>query len=105
MPNDGGPKRLNKDEAEAVENLSQWASELALPSSAFAAAFDEHVEITKGKKNPGYDAQPRSPASASTDHSQRSKRHRGRADSGLYWPCSSFCCCLQKFFQDYQIDP
>jgi hypothetical protein len=40
---------LNRDETEAVKNLFQWASQLALPSSAFAAAFDEHVEITKGK--------------------------------------------------------
>lgn len=52
MPNDGGPKRLNNNETEAVKNLFQWASQLALPSSAFAAAFDEHVEITKGKKKP-----------------------------------------------------
>jgi hypothetical protein len=29
--------------------LFQWASQLALPSSAFAAAFDENVEITEGK--------------------------------------------------------
>ena len=69
MPNDGGPKRLNNNETEAVKNLFQWASQLALPSSAFAAAFDEYAEITKGKKNPNYDAQPRNPASASTNHS------------------------------------
>jgi hypothetical protein len=58
MPNDGGPKRLNKNETEAVKDLFQWASQLALPSSAFAAAFDEHVEVTKGKKNPGYESLP-----------------------------------------------
>ncbi|KAJ5159644.1 uncharacterized protein N7482_006648 [Penicillium canariense] len=47
LPNDGGPKNLNETEAQAVRNLFKWASQLALPSPAFAAGFDEHAETTE----------------------------------------------------------
>lgn len=36
-------------EAKAVHNLFEWASAAALPSSDFAADFDETVEISDGK--------------------------------------------------------
>ncbi|CEJ58204.1 hypothetical protein PMG11_06870 [Penicillium brasilianum] len=51
LPKDGGPKQLDRNETEAVKNLFEWASQLALPSSAFAAVFDDHVEITKEIKD------------------------------------------------------
>ncbi|KAJ5585029.1 uncharacterized protein N7459_004829 [Penicillium hispanicum] len=49
LPNDGGPRELQGNEAQAVVNLFHWASELALPSSAFAASFDETIEVTEAK--------------------------------------------------------
>ena len=49
LPNDGGPRELKGDEAQAVINLLRWASELALPSSAFASEYDETIELTEGR--------------------------------------------------------
>lgn len=50
-PIDTGSQRLEGDEAQAVVNLFHWASELALPSSAFAAYFDETIEATEGARH------------------------------------------------------
>lgn len=36
-------------EAKAVNNLFDWASAAALPSSDFAVGFDETAEISDGK--------------------------------------------------------
>ena len=49
LPNDGGPRPLEKDQAQVIVNLFNWASRLALPSSEFAVLFDETAEITPGK--------------------------------------------------------
>ncbi|KAJ5782500.1 hypothetical protein N7457_004274 [Penicillium paradoxum] len=46
LPNDGGARPLNPAEAKAVNNLFDWASALALPSSEFAVDFDETADIT-----------------------------------------------------------
>ncbi|KAJ5940272.1 hypothetical protein N7516_000440 [Penicillium verrucosum] len=46
LPNDRGPRPLKPAEAKAVHNLFEWASAAALPSSDFAADFDETVEIS-----------------------------------------------------------
>lgn len=51
LPDGSGPQRLNQKETEAVKMLFQWASELALPSSAFAPAFDETIEVTESKNS------------------------------------------------------
>ncbi|KAJ5558431.1 hypothetical protein N7535_008642 [Penicillium sp. DV-2018c] len=45
-PNHQGPPPLNPAEIEAVNNLYGWVSAAALPSSEFAAEFDECAEIS-----------------------------------------------------------
>lgn len=49
LPNDQGPRPLKPAEAKAVNNLFDWASAAALPSSDFAVDFDETAEISDGK--------------------------------------------------------
>lgn len=49
LPNDQGPRPLKPAEAKAVNNLFDWASAAALPSSNFAVDFDETAEISDGK--------------------------------------------------------
>ncbi|KAF9253480.1 hypothetical protein DTO013E5_131 [Penicillium roqueforti] len=46
LPNDQGPRTLKPAEAKAVNNLFDWASAAALPSSDFAVDFDETAEIS-----------------------------------------------------------
>ncbi|CDM31237.1 hypothetical protein CBS147339_60 [Penicillium roqueforti] len=46
LPNDQGPRPLKPAEAKAVNNLFDWASAAALPSSNFAVDFDETAEIS-----------------------------------------------------------
>ncbi|KAJ5200576.1 hypothetical protein N7491_008620 [Penicillium cf. griseofulvum] len=46
LPNDQGPRPLKPAEAKAVNNLFDWASATALPSSDFAVDFDETAEIS-----------------------------------------------------------
>ncbi|OQE45089.1 hypothetical protein PENCOP_c002G07926 [Penicillium coprophilum] len=46
LPNDQGPRPLKPAEAKAVNNLFDWASAAALPSSGFAVDFDETAEIS-----------------------------------------------------------
>ncbi|KAJ5195965.1 hypothetical protein N7449_006444 [Penicillium cf. viridicatum] len=46
LPNDQGPRPLKPAEAKAVNNLFDWASAAALPSSDFAVDFDETAEIS-----------------------------------------------------------
>ncbi|KAJ5894689.1 hypothetical protein N7495_006380 [Penicillium taxi] len=48
LPNDGGPRTFQGEEAEAVLNMFTWAVKMALPSSEFAANFDDNLEITEG---------------------------------------------------------
>ncbi|KAJ5431328.1 hypothetical protein N7445_009060 [Penicillium cf. griseofulvum] len=51
LPNDQGPRPLKPAEAKAVNNLFDWASATALPSSDFAVDFDETAEISDGLPN------------------------------------------------------
>ncbi|KAJ5952765.1 uncharacterized protein N7479_011178 [Penicillium vulpinum] len=46
LPNEQGPRPLKPAEAKAVNNLFDWASAAALPSSDFAVDFDETVEVS-----------------------------------------------------------
>ncbi|KAJ5812951.1 hypothetical protein N7447_009974 [Penicillium robsamsonii] len=46
LPNDQGSRPLKPAEAKAVNNLFDWASAAALPSSDFAVDFDETAEIS-----------------------------------------------------------
>ena len=45
LPKDQGPRPLKPAEAKAVNNLFDWASAAALPSSDFAVDFDETAEF------------------------------------------------------------
>lgn len=98
LPNDAAPRELKGDEAQAVANLFHWASALALPSSEFAAAFDENAEVTEGMFT-----QEQSPRSPLTVHRNRkgagrnsSSIHTGSIphsyarDKGHNWPFRSF---------------
>jgi hypothetical protein len=49
LPKDQGPRPLKPAEAKAVNNLFDWASAAALPSSDFAVDFDETAEVSDGK--------------------------------------------------------
>ncbi|CAP96804.1 hypothetical protein E8E15_008275 [Penicillium rubens] len=46
LPKDQGPRPLKPAEAKAVNNLFDWASAAALPSSDFAVDFDETAEVS-----------------------------------------------------------
>jgi hypothetical protein len=49
LPKDQGPRPLKPAEAKAVNNLFDWASAAALPSSDFAVDFDETAEVSDGR--------------------------------------------------------
>ncbi|KAJ6021115.1 hypothetical protein N7540_006619 [Penicillium herquei] len=52
LPEDEEIRQLEGNEAQAAINLSQWASNLALPSSEFASSFDDSIEVTEVKVSP-----------------------------------------------------
>lgn len=53
LPDDSGCRQLEGDEITAASNLFKWANEAALPSSEFAACFDDNVEVTAGAYSRG----------------------------------------------------
>ncbi|KAF7716156.1 Uncharacterized protein PECH_005432 [Penicillium ucsense] len=60
LPNDQGPRQLNRADTEAVTRIFHWASALALPSSAFATEFDDFTETTQAIKSAQEDSRLRS---------------------------------------------